>query len=99
MSKYGALISCFGFLKNNFENLEIILIFSSFLRKFHIKVKNPPPLYKKSLPLSPTTPFLEKIFHSHPYCQVREVNRLFIRGWGRPTMRRQHATNDVIIFY
>ena len=37
--------------------------YSSFLWKFKIKVKNPP-LSKQS------PPFLEKIFHSHPYCQI-----------------------------
>ena len=45
--------------------------YSSFLRKFNIKVNNPPPpLSKQSLPFCPTSPFLENIFHPHPYCQI-----------------------------
>ena len=41
----------------------IVHIFVFFSHKFHVKAKN--------RLLSPTAPFLEKIVHPHPYCQIR----------------------------
>ena len=46
----------------NLKNLESILIFLSFLWKFHIKANDPP--------FTPNPSFLE-ILHLYPYCQIR----------------------------
>ena len=41
------------------------------------------PLSKQSPPFSPTSPFLEKIFHTHPYYQICETQSTpFIKGGG-----------------
>ena len=38
---------------------------------------------KESLPFLTIAPFLEKIFHPHPYCQIRGTQSpLFIKGGG-----------------
>lgn len=44
-------------------------IFCRFYKNFMLK--NPP--FLCNFPFSPTTLFLEKIFHFHPYCQVLET--------------------------
>ena len=49
-----------------------------------MKVKNPP--FSKQYPhLSPTPPFLGKLFHTHAYCQIRGSQSpplSFIKGAG-----------------
>ena len=55
-------------------------LYSTFLWKFNIKVKNPP-----LPPLSSIPPFLQKIFHPHPYCKIwgsQSPLPPFIKGMG-----------------
>ena len=63
-------IFAFGFAS---ENGTLILcckkITLSFVKKFDAKAKSPPP-FSKQFPFSPTPPFLEKIYHPHPYCHT-----------------------------
>ena len=63
-------IFVFGFAS---ENGTLILcckkITLSFIKKFDAKAKSPPPL-STQFPFSPTPPFLEKIYHPHPYCHT-----------------------------
>ena len=65
-------IFAFGFAS---ENGTLILcckkITLSFVKKFDAKAKSPPPSpFSKQFPFSPTPPFLEKIYHPHPYCHT-----------------------------
>ena len=65
-------IFVFGFAS---ENGTLILcckkITLSFVKKFDAKAKSPPPSpFSKQFPFSPTPPFLEKIYHPHPYCHT-----------------------------
>ena len=52
----------------------------AFFIEFMSKQRNP--LSKQSLPFSPTPPFLEKIFHCHPYCQIRGSQFPLYKGEG-----------------
>ena len=64
-------IFVFGFAS---ENGTLILcckkITLSFIKKFDAKAKSPPPPLSTQFPFSPTPPFLEKIYHPHPYCHT-----------------------------
>ena len=39
-------------------------------KKIWCQSKEPPPPFSKQFPFSPTPPFLEKIYHPHPYCHT-----------------------------
>ena len=39
-----------------------------------------PPISKQSFPFRPTLPFLEKIFHYHPYCRIRRSQSPLCKG-------------------
>ena len=73
-------IFVFGFAS---ENGTLILCCKkttlSFVKKFDAKAKSPPPL-SKQFPFSPTPPFLEKIYHPHPYCHTWGTQDSFIKG-------------------
>ena len=56
---------------------------------------------KESLPFLTIAPFLEKIFHPHPYCQIRGTQSpLFIKGGGEEgevlTMRVEYMKKKAI---
>ena len=53
-----------------------IFVFST---KISCQSKNPP--FLNNSPLSPTPPFLEKIFHSHHYCQIRGTQSPLCERW------------------
>ena len=71
ISENGALILYFK--QNHFENLKklqsIVNIFVFFV-KISCQSKESP--LSKQSPFSPIPSFLEKIFHPHPYCKIRE---------------------------
>ena len=48
-------------------------------KKIWCQSKEPPPL-SKQFPFSPTPPFLEKIYHPHPYCHTWGTQDSFIKG-------------------
>ena len=56
-------------LKIEKELLSTVYVFVFFYKKFMSKQRIPP--FYTIPPFSPTLPFLEKIFHPHPYCQIR----------------------------
>ena len=66
----GILILYFTKLISKFKKIGkhckiFCLLYKTFMSKQRIS-----PLSRQSLPLIPTLPFLEKIFHPHPYCQI-----------------------------
>ena len=50
-------------------------------KKIWCQSKEPPlPPLSKQFPFSPTPPFLEKIYHPHPYCHTWGTQDSFIKG-------------------
>ena len=71
----GALILYFAKLILRIQKkLESIINIFIFFIKISCKAKNPP--FLDNTPLSPTPPFLQKIFDPHSYCQIRGTKSL-----------------------
>ena len=73
-SENEALILC----SKKKKKLQIIVNIFVFFIKISCQSKESP--LSKQSPFSPTPPFLEKIFHPHPYCQIRGSQYLLYKG-------------------
>ena len=70
-NEIGILILYFTKLISEFKKIGKHCKIFSLLYKTFMSKQRIFPLSRKSLPLIPTPHFLEKIFHPHPYCQIR----------------------------
>ena len=87
----------FMFQKNPKKPLQIIVNIFVFFIKISYQSKESP--LSKQSPFSPTPPFLEKIFHPHPYCQIRGSQYLLYKGGLNHDLNVLKVTFHFIQFY